>query len=308
MNQQPLGSEPTVEEYLTQGCELSNMYDRLLISVDGSTGAARAVESGLSLARAIGATVDLLFVVDTEIESMLDETEGRTLMERSEKAGRRATAEIQEQETKLNVERTIRHGRPYEEILTHAEEQRADLCVLGAGGTGGQALGSTAERVATLSPVPVVVVPEADGSTAFSPGTIEDIVVAVDGSDPADRAAQQALEIAERFGATLHVVYVVDSTVYDLEDAPRSIVGLLRTGGETIVEEITGDAHAVNVPATGNVLRGNPSDEIREYAGGVGADLLAVGTRGIGGVSDRFLGSTTERMIRDAGRPVLTVQ
>ncbi|AUX09976.1 universal stress protein UspA [Halalkaliarchaeum desulfuricum] len=284
------------------------MYDRLLIPVDGSTGAARAVEYGLSVARATDAAVDLLYVVDTSIDRLIDPEEGRTLLDRSEKAGRRVTADIQKRETDLDIDREIRHGKPYEEILAHADDRDIDLCVLGTRGAGDRRLGSTAERVVTLADVPVVSVPDVEDLRLSLPEPLADIVVATDGSDAAERAADHALAIGERFGATLHAVYVIDSTVYDLEDAPRSIVGLLREGGETVIEEITSSAQEVNVPATGQVLRGAPASELCEYADGVDAGLIAVGTRGREGVPDRLLGSTTRRIIRDAERPVLSLR
>ena len=284
------------------------MYDRLLIPVDGSTGAARAVEYGLSVARATDAAVDLLYVVDTSIDRLIDPDDGQTLLDRSEKAGRRVTADIQKRAEDLDVDREVRRGRPYEEILAYADERDVDLCVLGTRGAGDRRLGSTAERVVTLADVPVVSVPDTEELQHSLPDPLSDIVVATDGSDAAERAADHALEVAERFGATLHAVYVIDSTVYDLEDAPRSIVGLLREGGETVVEEITASAQAVNVPTTGQVLRGSPASELCEYADGVDAGLIVVGTRGRGGVPDRLLGSTTRRIIRDAGRPVLSLR
>lgn len=288
-------------------CEGTDMYDRLLIPVDGSTGASRAVEYGLSLARATDAAVDLLYVVDTTIGRLVDDEEGRTLLDRSEKAGRRSTAEIQERETDLEIGREIRFGRPYEEILAYAEEREVDLCVIGTRGRGQRRLGSTAERVVTLADVPVITVPASDEERSVSE-TIGDVVVATDGSAPAERAAEHALEMAERFGGTLHAVYVIDSTVYDLEDAPRSIIGLLREGGETVVGEIVANANAVNVPATERVLRGGPAEKLCEYADGVDADLIAVGTRGRGGVPERLLGSTTRRIVRDSDRPVLSLR
>lgn len=284
------------------------MYDRLLIAVDGSTGAARAVEYGLSVARATGAAVELLYVVDTSIDRLIDPDEGQTLLERSENAGRRVTVDVQKRAEDLDVDREIRRGRPYEEILAHADERDVDLCVLGTHGAGDRRLGSTAERVVTLADVPVVSVPDVKDLQPSLPETMGDIVVATDGSDAAERAADHALEVAERFGATLHAVYVIDSTVYDLEDAPRSIVGLLREGGETVVGEITASARAVNVSTMGRVLHGSPAVELCEYANGVDAGLIVVGTSGREEVSDRLLGSTTRRIIRDAGRPVMSLR
>jgi nucleotide-binding universal stress UspA family protein len=55
------------------------------------------------------------------------------------------------------------------------------------------------------------------------------------------------------------------------------------------------------------VTEGNPAREINRTAGEVGADLIVVGTEGLGGTSKLFFGSTTERLLWSASVPVLAV-
>jgi len=106
--------------------------------------------------------------------------------------------------------------------------------------------------------------------------------VATDGSDDAEAAAENGIEIAERYGADIHAIYVVDTAIYDLEDAPRSIVGLLKEGGRQATAAVAAEARERNLPAETNVLRGRPDEEIIRFADGVDADLIVLGSRGRG--------------------------
>ena len=286
------------------------MYDRILVTTDGSQGAAAAVDYGLGLAEAFDAGVDALYVIDVDVgvvESGGDD-EVQALFESDERAGRHALAEIVEQVPDREVHREVRRGAPYEEILAYATERGSDLLVVGNSGTADQRVGSTAERVITLASAPVLAVPQGEASPdATAPVSVDDVVVPVDGSEPAERAAEHAIELAGQLGATVHVVYVIDTSVYELADAPRSIVGLLKGGGENTVAEFVEAAEDAQVSSTWRVTRGRPAEEILARADAVEADLVVMGTRGRGALPEHLLGSTTRRVVREAARPVLSL-
>lgn len=136
--------------------------------------------------------------------------------------------------------------------------------------------------------------------------TYGDVLVPTDGSDLADPAADLALDIAEQYGADVHAVYVVDTTTYGSEDTPRSSIGLLKEGGANAVE-VVAEARDRNLPVTTDVVRGVPEAEILEYAAGVDADMIALGTRGRSATPNQVLGSITGRVLQQATMPVLTV-
>jgi nucleotide-binding universal stress UspA family protein len=290
------------------------MYDNILVPTDGSRGAENAIVRAFDLARTGDATIHVLHVIDSGSTSVdLDSTESEELRQQSKKRGREATVQIQERATGLGLEavRAVHEGTPYRAILEYIEENEIDLIVMGTHGrTGGERaqLGSTTERVITFADVPVMAVrlAEDDAVPESGYGMYDHVVIPTDGSDAAERAADHAIGIAERYGADVHVIYVVDTTTYGFEDAPRSIVGLLKQGGQNAVEEIAADARELNLPVTTDILRGVPHEEIREYASGVDADVIAMGTRGQTADTDRLLGSTTARVIRRSDVPVLT--
>jgi nucleotide-binding universal stress UspA family protein len=290
------------------------MYDTILVPTDGSPGAENATVRAFDLARTGDATIHVLHAVGPDLTSVdLDSPDSEQFRQQSEKRGREATVQIQERATDLGLDavRTVREGTPYRAILEYIEENEIDLVVMGTHGrTGGERarLGSTTERVIMLANVPVMAVrlAEDDVVPESGYGMYDHVVIPTDGSDAAERAAGHALGIAERYGADVHVIYVVDTTTYGFEDAPRSIVGLLKQGGQNAVEEIATDARELNLPVTTDILRGVPHEEILEYASGVDADVIAMGTRGRTADTDRLLGSTTARVIRRSDVPVLT--
>jgi len=282
------------------------MYERILIPTDGSRDARRATAYGLDLAAQTEASVHILSVVDTRLTELSGSDGVESILDAMEASCREAVdAAAAGSDDVTDVSRTVRHGTPVEEILSCADEHGVELVVMGTKGSADSRLGSTAERVVALADTPVLTV----GSSADPPSlaTLNDIVVPTDGSEPAERAAEHALRFAELFGATLHTVYVIDESVYDLKDAPRSIVGLLREGGERATEAALQGAEAVNIRSTARVLRGHPTQEILDYIEGVDADLVVMGTRGRSGLPEHLLGSTTRRVVRDAKRPVLSV-
>ena len=282
------------------------MYEDILLPTDGSEGALAAVRRGLALARVFGARVHLVSVVDTGVEPAADQTEGR---DRWVASRRQAIAEGRQRavDADVPVESAVLEGTPYRALIEYAEERGIDLVVMGTRGAsdGGQPdLGSTTQRVITVASVPVLAVPREHDSPADS---YDHVVIATDGSDESERASTHALTLAERYGADVHVIYVIDSTIFDFEDAPRSVVGLLKEGGQRAVDDIAATARDRSLPVTTSILRGRPAWAIEAYAAGVDADLIALGTRGRAALSDELLGSTTERLVRSSARPVLTV-
>ncbi|WP_267641793.1 universal stress protein [Haloarchaeobius amylolyticus] len=133
------------------------------------------------------------------------------------------------------------------------------------------------------------------------------VVIATDGSESVRRAVSVGLDLAERFEATVHALYVVDAS--EVESSPESVRDEFRSAleesGEEALETVTDETDAEVVTA---VREGRPAAEICEYAREVDADLVATGTRGRHGENRFLIGSVAERVVRTCDRPVLTVR
>jgi nucleotide-binding universal stress UspA family protein len=291
------------------------MYSDILVPTDGGPGMDGAVTRGLDLARTLEATVHALYVVDTPRgDGRSQDGSQAAFHEALQERGHAATIEVQDRaaELDLDVVREIREARPHRAIREYAGETDVDLVVMGARSRAdarGRYLGSTTERTLVRADVPVLAVPPDD--SVDLPGTrvgaYDRVLIPTDGSGPAERAADHGLAVAERYGADVRVVYVVDTATYGLDDTPRSIVGLLKEGGRKAVQAIVDEAAERNLAASTAILRGTPEDAVLQYANGAAADLLAMGTRGQARVDEHGLGSTTARVVRRSSVPVLTV-
>jgi len=142
---------------------------------------------------------------------------------------------------------------------------------------------------------------------------LKSILVPVDFSGPSEKAIQYALGFAEQFGAMLTLLYVVEPAVYptELGYVPAEIDTLYRTMHETARQKL--EAIAVkqipqDLRAKTLIRVGQPHREIITAAKELGVDLIIIATHGYTGLKHTFLGSTTERVVRHAPCPVLTVR
>jgi nucleotide-binding universal stress UspA family protein len=136
----------------------------------------------------------------------------------------------------------------------------------------------------------------------------EEILVPTDGSQTAEAALEHAVDIAGRYGARIHALYVVDTNAYTtLETGTDVVIEALESEGELSVGRVATACEAADVPVTTAVLTGVPWRDIVEYAGQHDVDLVVMGTHGRTGIGRYLLGSVTERVVRECEVPVLTV-
>lgn len=133
------------------------------------------------------------------------------------------------------------------------------------------------------------------------------IVIATDGSESVRRAVSVALDLAERFDATVHALYVVDEG--EVESSPEQVREEMRAAlddsGQAALEDVES---AADRPVRTAARQGRPATEIREYATEHDADMVAMGTRGRHGENRFLIGSVAERVVRTCPVPVLTVR
>ncbi|MHC3437276.1 universal stress protein [Natrialbaceae archaeon A-gly3] len=134
------------------------------------------------------------------------------------------------------------------------------------------------------------------------------ILIPTDGSEGATAALEYAIDLAHDRGATLHVLYVVDTTRDGLTATEEDVLAVYERNGRETVEAAAERAVDRGVSAIEAVERGDPHEAIHEYAAEKDIDLLVMGTRGRQGLERFFLGSVAERVVRTSEVPVLTVQ
>jgi len=136
---------------------------------------------------------------------------------------------------------------------------------------------------------------------------IETAVIATDGSESVERAVDVALDLARRFDATVHALYVVDES--EVDSSPEAIRADMREALEESGEEALDDVRERTDSDVRTVVRnGRPAAEICGYARENDVDLVATGTRGRHGENRFLIGSVAERVVRSCPTPVLTVR
>ncbi|WP_408960138.1 universal stress protein [Natrinema sp. 74] len=136
----------------------------------------------------------------------------------------------------------------------------------------------------------------------------ETILVSADGSDPANRAVEHTLALADEYGSQLEFLYCVETHRYG-EPALSSaeiVLNDLEDRGQDLLSELADRADNYGIDASTCLCHGRPWEEIRKRADAVDADLIAIGYQGQSHSRDGKIGSTAERVVRSADRPVLT--
>jgi universal stress protein A len=140
------------------------------------------------------------------------------------------------------------------------------------------------------------------------------ILLPTDFSPTSDIAFNYALDMAARYGATIHLLHVVDDARYATAypdgffiELPELRKQLSEAADERLTTAAARSAD-VNVIATTGVIAGRPAQVIVEQATTRGTDLIVMGTHGRSGFAHLMLGSVAERVLRTAPCPVLVVR
>ena len=133
------------------------------------------------------------------------------------------------------------------------------------------------------------------------------ILVAIDGSEPANRALETAIEEAGTWNAEIHVIYVVESGLFSslpMDNTLEIIYSVLQKEGEDILKSARKKADEVGVSLTTHLRQGHAGSQIISLAEELGADRIFLGSYGKSGDDRLLLGSVTEYVVRNS--PITT--
>jgi len=293
---------------------------KVLVPTDFSSCAHAALAQGVAMAEQLGAELHLLHVMlshDEDPYSLVYQVAEREEIYRqqeelcTDKMKELAAAEA----GGLQVHRHLRRAFSVAPaILEVTGEQGIDFLVLGGHGRRGLRrflLGSVAEEVVRLAPCPVLTVREQGEPVAFD--RLGRVLVPVDFSEHSRVALRAAKDLATR-DTVLELVHVVEIPVYphyyDVLHDPSQEYAFPQVAVK-VEDGIARFAQAAGGPEVASqvkVLEGPAAASITEYAERVGADLIVIATHGLSGLKHLLLGSVTEKVVRSAKCPVLTLK
>lgn len=138
------------------------------------------------------------------------------------------------------------------------------------------------------------------------------LLVPVDFSPNSARALDTAIELAQRFGAELHVLHAYEIPVgpamaYGIS-FPQELGDEVRDAAARRLAKAWQKVEAAGVKGETHLTQATAAEAIAETAKQLSADLIVMGTRGLSGFKHVLLGSVAERVLRLAPCPVLTVK
>ena len=135
---------------------------------------------------------------------------------------------------------------------------------------------------------------------------LKQILVATDFSDPSEVALDYGRALARTFGASLHVLHVMENLF--LRPVPGDPYVLRAAAQKQLNERLSADDRAALHAVAALETSDNPAEAIGKYAQTHAIDLIVMGTHGRGAMAQLFVGSVAERVVRTAPCPVLTVR
>lgn len=298
---------------------------KILFATDGSNDSEMAARILLSLGLPSDAEVVIQYVIEPieylvtpavpptyRHELLRVEREMRT---EAEEASARAVEQGRQifSNAGINIDSLISEGHPAEEIIRTADKIGADLVVIGAKGLTGNRLfklGSVSQRVVKYASCSVLL---AQPSGEPNGHRIDKVLLATDGSEYAFAAVEFLSSFSLKDSAEVVILHVIHkdhrliphsrSTQLALEQLHQ----LKLENAERMIED-TKSHMATGLKTTTLIREGDPAEQILKVSSEISADLIVMGSKGLGGVKLFILGSVSQKVLRHSDRSVLLVK
>ncbi|TAJ44114.1 universal stress protein [Methanofollis fontis] len=137
------------------------------------------------------------------------------------------------------------------------------------------------------------------------------IVVAIDGSEISMKALEVALSEARIWNAELHVIYVVETSMFSsipMDNTWEIIYSLLEKEGQDVFQKSKDLAAQDGISLITHLKDGHAGNEILSLAEELNADLIAIGSRGKSNIDRLLLGSVSEHVVRNSHCTTMVVR
>jgi nucleotide-binding universal stress UspA family protein len=289
----------------------TTMYETILVPLDGSLLAERALTAANGLASAVGGRIILVRV--------LPDNRGKAEAGASPDAVTRPEietylAQTTKRLTASAVETVVAGGDPAQTILAHVSERGVDLIVMsthGRSGVGRWIFGSVADEVMRHAPVPVLLVSSTSPEKAWPKGRPLRILVTLDYSPLAETVLAAATDLAKASRRELTLLSVTPLIVATYElgqvylpyDVDQDLIDR-----RNYLEQTAANLRTLGCTVTTRVEFGDPRSLIVDVARAEDVDLIAMATHGSRGVTRILIGSVATGVIQRATAPVLVVR
>ena len=298
---------------------MRRQFSNILCATDFSEFTETVVAYGVAMASRFAATLSICHVIDLPTISAYGEAVFDPLeyQQRFMDTARREISHLLS-DAPVEYQALVTIGNTSDEIARQAHDYGVDLVITATHGRSGLKrffLGSVTERLMRVLPCPLLILRgHEEQIDAYTPRQFpfKKILVGCDFSADAHLALEYSLSMAQEFESELHLVHVVEPSGYkNLFRVPQSsgekfkqdLYDMIKDKLNSLVPEEALDWIRLDT----RLLVGKPYAELVRYAGMNDIDLIALGIRGHGMVEELLVGSTTDRVIRQAPCPVLSI-
>jgi nucleotide-binding universal stress UspA family protein len=284
------------------------MYEKMMVTLDGSDLAEEALPCAKWLAEKLGSQVTLLSVVtDDKLVSIYQDY----LDKMSEKVGEEIGAE---------VDTAVLTGKAGKEIVSYIRDNDIGLTVMsthGRSGIGRWVLGSVADKVTRETYKPIIVIKAKEGGAVTAvKETCGRILVPLDGSREGEAALPYVAEIADKAGGEIVLLRVVEreSHFVSAGEAFSQIpyteeeMKPLREEVRRYLDEKAAGLNKRGINVSTERLEGDPAGEIMAFAEESGVDMVAMSTHGRSGFDRWTMGSVATKIVHAGCTKVMLVR
>lgn len=271
--------------------------NRIAVPTDFSKSAYVAIDHAVDIAKRFGAEIVLIHVLDasayggifvTTQKSEYKDLELAKLKLQDESEGLRSR-------TGLHVSHFVSSGRIYDEIVRIANEEEADIIVMGTHGVSGWAeffAGSNAFKVVTQSDCPVLSIQE-----NANKAELKNIILPIDQTDESRQKVRYAVAFAKKFDSIIHIASLLTDDEpairYDFEKKVKQIVDYLDREG---------------VPHTETTLVGsNLATMTMNFGESKGGNLIVMMTEQEANLTGFLMGPYAQQIVNHSRIPVLSI-
>jgi nucleotide-binding universal stress UspA family protein len=275
------------------------MMKRILVPTDFSDCAKRAARTAIEIAKLSGGEIHFLHFMAIPIDwSSLERGEERLYPDISRevedtKAQLQELVEMAKNES-VTADFSIGFNEGTTNIIDHITDQNSYLIVMGSHGASGIRelfIGSNAQKVVRLSPVPVLIVKD-----TMTDIHIPDIIFVSDFETEVIKSFESLLSFAELIGSKIHLVYINTPSYFnDTWEVKEKMEPFIFMGGELI-----GKIDILNTYVF--------EEGLERYSQDFDKAIVAMATHGRRGVSRVFYGSVTEKVVNHIPFPVLSLK
>ncbi len=279
----------------------------VLLATDFSDASVAAVGHAAAVARSYQGVVDIVHVVVPEVywwappESLQSIEEGIEIWADQKMKDVLASEQLRD----VPHEGIIKHGEIWDVLQSLVAQRNSDLIVTGTRGRRGLrrlVMGSVAEEILRLSPLPVLTVQPDAGLSGIK--ALRNVLYPTDFSIDSIRALAYALSFSQKFQACLTVLHVVREAP-DNPERERLQVFFVNQ-----LQQLVQQQAASPCRQQFRVEFGDPTSGILRCADSTNADLIVMGVRGTGAMvrASTHFGSTAYRVISEARAPVFSIR